>query len=192
MQESNFENLIQEKNINEATVLWMTIVAALCDKHAPIKEVRIKSNTEGIPWYNDEITSLIAVKQSALDYDRRKGTCASKRFLSNITNKLNHLKRRMKRKYFREKVEEQSQEPKKLWSILKEVSRTETCMEEFLPDCVDQKVVDNFNSYFATVGITIQQTLGVSFTYDPKTSNTGFSFKEVSKETVIKLIDPFH
>ena len=81
----------------------MDAVVNLCDRHAQEKDVTVKSDTQGIPWYNENTYALIAEKKNrALVYDRRKGNRKTKTTLRQITHKLRNLKRRQKRAYFQE------------------------------------------------------------------------------------------
>ena len=188
MQKSRFHELIAKRDIEEATKSWMSTVVALSDKHAPEKEMRIKSVTEGIPWYDDNTHALKAAKTKALRNDRSKGNPKTKTILNSITNKLKYLKRKQKKAYFKAKIDEQSGNPKRLWGILKEVSRTETPVEETLPDTVNQSTADDFNNYFAKIGKSIQDQLGISCDFRGN-NNPGFKFQEETPETIRKLID---
>ena len=41
----------------------MDAVVNLCDRHAQEKDVTVKSDTQGIPWYNENTYALIAEKK---------------------------------------------------------------------------------------------------------------------------------
>ena len=43
---------------NKITQDYISKLATLCEKHAPIKEFKMKSETHGVPWFDNEITSL--------------------------------------------------------------------------------------------------------------------------------------
>ena len=186
-EKSSFKELLKLGNIEEAIKLWMDIVVHLCDRHAPVKDIKIKSKTENVPWYDNNIHALMAAKNKALHKLKTYGNQKSKKILKSISNKLKNYKRKQKRKYFNEKIKEQAGDSKRLWSILKEVSGTESPVEETLPDKIDKDTVNNFNAYFAKVGKTIQNQLGVSFEYVPNNTQ-GFSFKNETPESVRKLI----
>ena len=65
------------------------------------------------------------------------------------------------------------------------MSRTESSPEETLPDKRDKTTT---NDYFAKIGKSIQDRLGVSFNF--QLDNTpGFDFEEETPESVKKLID---
>ena len=187
MRNSAFNDLVQNDKVNEATELWVNTVASLTDIEAPEKEINLKSKTEAVPWFHDGIRKLLDTKAQMLQKYKRKGDKYTKHLLQNITKKLKNMKRSAKRNYYREKIEEQSNDPRRLWSILKEVSRTESVNEEIMPDNVDQKTVDSFNQYFATIGKNIQEELGTKTNYAPGPIE-GFMFKEESPESVKKLI----
>ena len=185
---SNLRELVQQENIEGATRLWIDTVVSLCDKHAPEKVIKIKSKTEAVPWYDDNIHALMSAKNKALQKVKRYGNRKQKLILKSITNKLKNYKRKKKREYFQEKIEEQTNNPKRLWSILKEVTGTESPCDETLPDMVNKDTVNTFNSYFAKVGKNIQNQLGVHFEFSPN-NNPGFCFGNETPETVKKLIN---
>ena len=57
------------------------------------------------------------------------------------------------------------------------------------PYPINNKVVDSFNAYFASVGKNIQNQLGLSFSFEPNGNHEGFNFKNVNEDNVKKLID---
>ena len=178
--------MIQD-DIEGATKSWMDTVVSLCDKHAPVKDIKIKSKTENVPWYDENIRALMRAKNKALQKLKTYGNKKCKKILKTISNKLKNYKRKQRREYFEEKITEQSGDSRRLWGILKEVSGTETPYEETLPDKIDQDTVNDFNCYFAKIGKSIQSQLGVSFQYLPN-NNMGFCFRDETAESVQKLI----
>ena len=76
-----------------------------------------------------------------------------------------------------------------MWNILKEVSGNKDGADETYPDIVNPDVVDKFNTYFSSIGKQIQDELGVTFNFEHTINDTGFKFKEVNAECVVKLID---
>ena len=186
---SCFEDLVKENNLNDATKTWSEVVLSICDKHAPERTTTFNPKTDNVPWYTDNIIKLKADKQVAYLNFRKRGDKKSKTILRSISNKLKNLKKKERKHYYRQKIEKYSTDNKKLWGILKEVSRTKTYKDEVLPDKVDDTVADKFNSYFATIGKKIQQDLGVNFTFIPDKNNRGFAFNDVTPDNIEKLID---
>ena len=187
---SDFNELLLQQRLNEAIQLWSDTVAQLCDKHAPEKVVKLKSDTEEIPWYTEEIESLQAEKNEILADHRKTKDDHTKNILRNITNKLKYLKQKRRRQFFAEKIEEQEGNPKRLWSLLREVSRTEQVIEDVIPENSNTEKADEFNLYFATIGKQIQDELAVSFTYSMQDNpNQGFNFKNETPEEITKIID---
>ena len=186
---TNFNQLINEGKVSDATEVWSKVVVSICDEHAPEKTTTFNSKTDQVPWYTTEILKLKADKQEALKNSRKTGDKKSKVFLKNISNKLKYLKKYERKNYFGNKVEEFSDNNKKLWGVLKEVSGTTNEHDEVLPDAVNDSVADEFNSYFATIGKKIQLDLGIKFSFRPTPGQGGFAFKDVTPEEIEKLID---
>ena len=88
MEESSFYELTSKCDVKEATIEWTKTMTKLCDKHAPWKEVTIKSDTKEVPWYNDQVYKLQEEKTKALAKHRLYGSRSTKAILKNITNKL--------------------------------------------------------------------------------------------------------
>ena len=186
---SCFEDLVKNNKLDDATKTWSQVVLDLCDKHAPEKTTIFNPKTDKVPWYTTNIMKLKADKQVAYLNFRKRGDNKSRTILRNISNKLKNLKKKERRCYYRDKIQKYSDNNKKLWGILKEVSRTKTYKDEVLPDIVNDTVAEQFNKYFATIGKKIQLDLGVDFNFVPDKNNRGFAFKDVTSDEVEKLID---
>ena len=105
---TNFQELMRQESIEDATKTWIECIVTLCDRHAPVKEVNIKSKTGSVPWYDENIQALKAARYKALQKQKRYGSQKCKRIVKNITNKLKNYKRKLKREYYCEKIREQS------------------------------------------------------------------------------------
>ena len=170
--------------------VWTETVVQLCDVHAPEKEVRLKSETKEIPWYTDEIVSLQKEKNTLLAHYRCTRNINLKKALKSVSNKLKNLKRKRKKEFFAMKIDEQQDNPRRLWSLLREASCTEQVVDEVFPDVTNSDTADEFNHYFATIGKKIQDELNVNISFSAQNSKEhGFSFKQETPEGISKLID---
>ena len=97
---SNFATLIEQKRLNEAMEAWTNTVTLLCDKHAPEKTVKIRSETKEIPWYTTEIISVQCEKNALLSEHRKTKDKNLKNILKTITNKLKYLKQKTRKQFF--------------------------------------------------------------------------------------------
>ena len=106
-----------------------------------------------------------------------------------LKNEINHLKRRLKKNYYTDKIEEIDGDTKKLWKVLKEMTGNNSSKESVEPELLTKEKANKHNKYFATVGAEIQKKLKIQ----PHTTNfsgiQGFNFKDETIENIEKLID---
>ena len=181
--------LIENQNVNEATELWVRIFKDTAAKHAPIKEITKTRKRKFIPWFTIDLENLIIERQKRIQLYRLYGLQSDNKLIKVLVNKITHLKRKCKRKYYKEKVEQYDGDPKKMWKVLKEVTQTEKKQDTTEPDFLDQKTANHFNTFFATVGSEIQKRLDVRTNKEKMTVVENFKFKEETEETILKLID---
>lgn len=182
-------SLIENEKVDEATEKWVEIFLDTAAKHAPIREIKKSNKIKFIPWFTRELENLINERQKRIQLHRLYGFHTDNKLVKVLTNKITHLKRKCKRKYYKEKVEQYEGEPKKMWKILKEVTQTENKQNTTEPDFLDQKTANSFNSFFATIGSEIQKRLNVQTDNRKPIVSENFKFKEETEESIIKLID---
>ena len=183
------KGLIEEEKVNEATELWVKIFVETAGKHAPIKEVVKSKKRKFIPWFSKELENLIEEKQRRLKLSRLYGRPSDIKLVKILSNNITRLKRKCKKAYYSEKLQQYEGEPKKMWKILKEVTQTEKKPNSTEPEFIDQKTANQFNTFFATVGSEIQKRLNIKGRSEGVTATGQFKFKEENKETIVKLID---
>ena len=185
----NMKALIEDKKVEEATDLWMKIFSDTANKHAPIVEKEKTKKIKHIPWYTERLKDLLTEKTKKLQLYRIYGLWSDFKLVKAISNQITHLKRRLKRSYYTDKINEYDGDPKKIWKILKEVTHTEKARTTTEPTFLNQDLANDFNSYFATVGSEIQRRLNISDTSPAKARIGKFKFREETEEAIIKLID---
>ena len=183
------KRLIEEEKVNEATELWVKIFVETAGKHAPIKEVVKSKKRKFIPWFSKELVNLIEEKQNRLKLSRLFGRPSDSKLVKTISNRITRLKRKCRKAYYSEKLQQYDGEPKKMWKILKEVTQTEKKPNSTEPEFIDQKTANHFNTFFATVGSEIQKLLNIKECSESVKATGQFIFKEENKETIVKLID---
>ena len=102
-------------------------------------------------------------------------------------NKQTHLKRALKRQYYKDKIDNFDGDSKKIWSILKEITNLDY-KEEILPDIVNKDTANKFNKFFANVGIDVQRKLGINIQAPDLSKRGAFSFKMETEERIEYLI----
>ena len=183
----NCELLCDPNALSDMTcdVIWLNWVNAFlktCDRHAPIKSVRVKNRYN--PWINSEIITAMykrdflkrkAMNDATLLHEYRKQRNA---VISAI--------RKAKAAYFSTISVKYRNDPKKLW---KELHRA-TGNSKFVNNVHNDLTPDEFNDYFAQVGKKISD----SFQHEPlKWRNPPclhkFKFSEILGDDVLKLLN---
>ena len=187
---SEYSKMIEERNLNEATSLFVEALQKAANSVAPIKTFKRKEDNKYIPWFTNELRELIQKRNNVLKLYYLYREHADKTNLKRLRNEINHMKKSLKRNYYSKKIEEYKGKPKDIWKIFKEVTGSTTVKENIEPEDMNQEKADNFNTYFATVGKMFQEKLGLKpKTTEIKDQETGFKFKEEDEKGIEKLID---
>ena len=100
--------------VNTAWPKFKEIFINVLDEIAPIKQIRIKTRTE--PWMNGEILNLINERDKALTIaNKNKRNKALRNHFNFLRNKVQREVRKAKSNYLKDRVEENKNNPKKLW-----------------------------------------------------------------------------
>ena len=156
-------------NVNEAWVNFKNLITQVLDSIAPIKEIRIKLRTE--PWIDDNILQSIRERDKLLTLSNRNKADKSLRRLFNETrNKLQRDIKKAKSNYFKNKVEENQHDSKKLWRHLKTLGynikakdRSKIVLDSEGEKCHDSKTIaEIFKKYFLTVASNLVNLLSAA------------------------------
>merc|ERR1711972_350149 len=142
------------------------IIKTTLDIHAPLIQILPKDKNEFIPWYNDELRAKIKIKKEILKDSRTMGKDPFKERLKKITNTINFLKKILKQKYILEELEKAGEDAKKLWKVLNFLIGKKDAPEKIEPEELNQEKVNNYNKYFANIGLEIQKELNINFDYE--------------------------
>ena len=138
-------------DINDDVTIWYNILLKHLDFHAPCKTKRVK--TKHLPdWYNDEIASARKLRDNC---KRRNLWSEYKKY----PNKVKHLIRVAKRKYFADSVIN-SKDTKTIWQHFRKVNNKNKCSNNNLPDenfidaeryTSSEDIASKLNEYFANI-----------------------------------------
>ena len=182
-------DLIEQEKVNEATEMWVKIFNETADIHAPIKEITINKKKSIIPWFTSELKELIIEKKRKLELYLMDGFQSDLHLVKALSNKITHIKRKLKKLYYTDNIQKYEKDPQKMWGMLKEVTQTHISKNETEPQSLDQTRANQFNSFFATVGTNIQKKLKIEEKILERIKPEKFNFKEEKEETIIKLIE---
>ena len=190
IEKSSLNSLIEADLIDEATELWIKIFKKTANKHAPLVVKRKSKRMRKIPWSNENLETLTKEKTKKLQLYRLYGLFTDLKMVKVISNKITHLKRKLKKSYFTEKINSYEGDSKKIWKVMKEVTNTEEINNTTEPNFLNQNVTNNFNKFFATVGTRIKEKLKVKKEETREYNDANhFTLQEETEESIIKLID---
>ncbi len=178
----------------------------ILDKVAPVKEVRLKQRTE--PWFDMEILNLIQERDKLLYQFKKTNDAVLYSEYKKLRNKTQNEINKAKSAFYAAKVEENKNQPKKLWATLKTLGTStknstnssniglkigeDICFEKPL-------VAEKFNSFFTNIATTLVSKLpqstgkyNQSFIQDYYKSNgvqsDHFVLSPVGEDDVLKLL----
>lgn len=188
VKESEFRDYMKKKDLNTAFNCWLESLQKAANKHAPFKTFKPKSNDGNLPWINSELQEIAKTKNMHLKLYRLYHEPEDKERYKAAKNKQTHLKRKLKREYYTKKINEYIGDPRKMWSILKDVTNY-NYHEDITPDIINTDTANRFNKFFATVGIEVQKKLNIIF--EPPILNPKgiFHFQPETTEKIEQLIN---
>ena len=141
-------------------LLWKNLYLNILDMHAHVSEIRIRGNN--LPYITAEMRKLIRTR----DYLRKKANKTNSKYLpqafQQIRNKVKYGIRKLGSEYYLNKIEENREDLKATWKILKEVTNQgnkSTDINEVLFEgekITDAKIIpEAFNRHFASIGRTL-------------------------------------
>jgi len=171
----NFENKLEQVNWNEVTVcdnvdtawsIFKTKLLSVIDEIAPVKNVRIKQNTN--PWMTDEIIQLIQERNTALKKFRKTKENTWYDTYLYLRNQVQYKKTKAKSDYFTNQINEHKNHPKKLWKTLNSMGTSSTSgtkaqnigIQVNNEIVFDKPTVANvFNDFFSTIATRLVDQL---------------------------------
>ena len=145
--------------VNTAWKSFQTIFLNVLDDIAPIKEIRLKQQTE--QWMSSEILQMIKERDKHLQHFRKFGKSYDFKAFSCLRNKIQREIRKAKLEYFSSKVDEDKDDPKKLWQHLKNLGlkgkqkeEQNICLNIEGEICHEPKIVAGHLSSFFFTNIT--------------------------------------
>ena len=160
----DFCNTLHSKNwdlvktftdVNDAWSCWSEMFNDACNKHAPVKEKRIKGFLP--EWVTSEFLSLS--KDRDYYYSRAHKTNDPQDWVKakSLRNKVNNLNRSLKRKFFQTEIQNNINDSTKLWKSIKKLIPNKSSnignvhtTNGFTKS--DTEIANEFNNHFTTVG----------------------------------------
>lgn len=166
LKECNWNEVLECDDVSVALRAFNRTMLSVIDTVAPVKEVRVKSKTE--PWINSEILEAIEYRNKLLkNLKHDKCNLDLKNQFCKARNKVQRLVCETKKSYFFNKISEDKNNPKKLWSHFQKLGysskskgKNHIILEIDGEICYDSLTVGNYvNEFFTTVAEKLTEKL---------------------------------
>ena len=185
---SSIQQHIESEQINSAMEELLSTIQNSINKFAPINEIRIVKKAKLIPWFTKELRELIVIKNEMLQDSFLYGFEMFKGQIKHLTNSINHLKRKLKRKFLNESLKQAENDSRKCWDIINTVIDRKKSHQKTEPDMMNQEKANRFNKFFANVGKQIQDNLKLNIETIDFQGLTGFQFQDETNQSIEKMI----
>ena len=193
-------------DVDSAWGKFKKIFLEVLDSIAPEKVIRTKQRTE--PWFDGDVLHHIQLKEQALLQFRKSGLDNDYQSFKKVRNKCQVVIKKAKSSYYKDKLEENKNNSKELWSTLKELGTSKTLKtkssnigltvgDTISFDC--KQVANIFNNFFTTVASKLVEKLPpmpnkysighIRSYYNSKgVSPNDFKLEVVGEDTVSRII----
>ena len=110
------------ENINDVVDAWYKLFNSVLDEYLPQIQKRVKREVQP-KWFSNEISQEIKKRDMLLKKARKSQTESDWSEFKRVKNKVIELIRDTKSNYFKEKVSESKNNTKKLWNLIKCLSK---------------------------------------------------------------------
>ena len=133
---------------------WYNIFNSIVDQHAPLRQKRVKRKSQP-DWFSKILEDVLKKRDKLLYRARQSQSDSDWSAFRKAKNKATNLLRKTKQTYFKNKVAENRNDPRKLWRLIRELDGVNV-KENFTWRLNDggklvsdkYQIVEMFNSYF--------------------------------------------
>lgn len=206
LSQEDWTDVAQNNDPNESYNIFYNKLYNLYNKALPIK-----TNTSGVtkfqqkPWLTKGIQKSLKSKNMLYKKSVKRPSTENKSKYKQYRNKLHHLIRISKKRYYKEKFEQTKNNIRQTWSIINEIINKQKTRKNLpkafrynnseITDPLD--IANQFNEYFANVGPTLAEKIAPSSirfeTFLERNHYESFFIKPVTEDEVEKellKIDP--
>jgi Reverse transcriptase (RNA-dependent DNA polymerase) len=163
----SWNNVLTCNNVDEAYDNFWTDFKTLCDLHFPLRKQKFNKNLHKKNKFMTNGLLISRQTKNELFKQSCKNRCPeSKQCYVNYRNVYNKLLRASKKMYYKDHIQANKRDPKKLWKLLKEVSTGEEGQSKIEKITEDGKVISNpteianhFNKFFSSIGNKISESV---------------------------------
>ena len=177
----NWKTVYESTDSNIAYNIFLNKFNDFYDKTFPLKKRKIRKTRARKPWISKGLIKSITVKNKLYKKFLKERNSPSEHKFKSYRNKLNHLPKIEKKRYFAMKLESAKSDLKHTWRILNDLIRkpkSKTIYPESFhfndTETADPQIISNtFNKYFANIGANLAKVIPntfVNFTHYLKVS----------------------
>ena len=143
-------------DVNSAWAAWFDMFNEVCNKHAPIREKKIRGYLP--EWVTSDFLKLTKDKEFYYDKARKTNDPLDWDKAKTLRNKVNNLNKTLKKNYYNTEIENNLNNSKKLWKTIRKVipGKNKSSITNIkVHDKVttnDKDTANVFNDYFTTIG----------------------------------------
>ena len=150
--------------IDDANILYDSFLKVFCktyDMYFPIKESITKLKDLKSPWISKGLKKSSKIKQKLYIKYLKNKTLNSELEYKTYKNLFEKLKRKAKTNYYQQKLQQNINDPKKTWEIMKEITGKAKTASNSLPKMIktesdyvfqEKTIAQEFNNFFINIG----------------------------------------
>ena len=155
----NWGKVTTYNNVNEAWSCWVTMFNDACNKHAPIKQKRVKGFLP--EWVTSDFLQLSKDRDYCYAKAHRTNNVQDWAKAKALRNKANNLNKSLKSEFFQKEIKNNIKDSNKLWkSIEKVIPNKHTSIGNIKTNdkgftTSDTDAANKFNDYFTSIGLKL-------------------------------------
>ena len=123
-----WHRVTEQTDVDLAWTTWRDIFRGVCDVHAPYKTTTVRG--EKTPWATDEFIALTQERDHVKKRAEKTKDAALWSEYKTFRNCVNNLRETLKKNYYQTVINDNKNNPKGLWSILKNITGTNKSKEQ--------------------------------------------------------------
>ena len=158
--ENNLNDIESIRNPDDAYSIFLEKFRTMCDKHFPLKKIKLKTKDLKSPWITAGIKKSSKRKQQLYTKFLKNKKQKNETECKNYKKHFEYIKRRSKKLHFSKLILKYKNNIKKTWQIIKEAIAKEKCTQPRFPTkiVIDKKTIinthsiaENFNKFFPEI-----------------------------------------
>ena len=123
---------------NDVVDAWYKIFNGIIDEHLPLKQKRVKRKAQP-KWFNAKILKGIKARDKLLNKARMSQAESDWNAFKQAKNSVTQLIRSTKQSYFKDKINENKNNSRKLWNLIKCLSNDNKSAESGIKNLTENK-----------------------------------------------------